>query len=145
MQRTTLILMESGALWPTWLDAASGAAETLWQAHNEKRLDFFDAALERIRAGSDALKSVVLVCAPTDSVANAAARGAFLSGIASALEFHTESAEMVLVSDGDYGTRAALAHLVLQISTDLEHAGSDTRIRLRAQPRSTRPPPAMAG
>jgi hypothetical protein len=144
MECTTLILMESGAVWPTWLDASSERAETLWQAENETSLDFFDAILERIRAGSDALKMVVLVCGQAGSASQSAARAAFLGGIASALEFHTGCGEMVVVSDGDYGARAALASQVLQVSTDLEQAGSDTRIRLRAQPRSTRPPPAMA-
>ena len=145
MESTTVVLMEADAVWPCWLDAYSNDAETLWQAQDDSGMQLFDDALERIRSSATFLKAVVVVCSPAASPARAAARETLLRGLVSALDFHANDAEVVLVSDGDYGTREELATLVWQISGDLELAQSDTRIRFRAQPRSTRPPAPLPG
>ncbi len=138
MEAECLVIMESDAAWPAWI--AEDPALVVHERDAEETA--LDAALERVRRLGSQLESVVLVCGAASSASRHAARETLLRALAAAVDFHVPNGRLIVVSDGDFATRQAVAALVLEISEDLESAQSSASVRFRAQPRSSAPPRA---
>lgn len=140
MAAAMLVLMEAGSVWPNWMHERAKDALVLQQAESDNGFGLFEEASQRIRDEAESLRTIVVICSANSGHLRAGSRAPLLQGLVSVLDMHVEAAEVIIVSDGDYGTRESLSELVWEIAAELESAQSSTRIRMRAQPRSTRPP-----
>ena len=138
MHSETLVILEAGAAWPSWLgeEVTEVVTEAVFGA------DALTLALDRIRRRGAELASVVGVCGPDSGTGRRLDRDLLLRAVAAAVDFSIPEGRLVVVSDGDYGARQELARLVLELSDALESSASTVSVRFRAQPRSSAPPRA---
>jgi hypothetical protein len=136
----TMIIMESGSRWPTWLgrDGSSIAAiELVSQRPGETSRLFAQRAVHRLLELDAAPLMSILVCNPDSGAERMTWRDALLRALVSRAKT-AGCGQVVLAADGDYGQRCELLRLAARLNEEVED-DDGVAVRFRAQAREAGP------
>jgi hypothetical protein len=138
MGATTVVILESGSRWPTWLGedpAATRDVAVIAQRAGETLKSFKRRATRRIRSfdSKTAPLTGVLVCSGGVSTEAFAFRHAIMQKLMGMMQA-AQRGHVVLVADGDYAQQRRLAWLAAGLNEQLDES-SLVSLRFRTMPR----------
>ena len=141
MGATTVVILESGSRWPTWLGedpAATRDVAVVAQRAGESLKSFKRRATRRVRSfeTSAAPLTGVLVCSMGVSTEAFAFRHAVMQKLLGMMQA-AQRGHVVLVADGDYAQQRRLAWLAAGLNEQLDET-SMVSLRFRTMPRPER-------
>jgi hypothetical protein len=145
----SIVIMERGSRWPAWVDRQAGPESNVAvfsQQPDEELFDFHARALEHLCSSSivNRAKRAVLVCSGLFGEDEAKARHDLLLALAM-MVCGADSAQVVLVADGDSARRSELLGMAFELNLELDRRDVPVSIMLRAAPRRpSLPAPAAA-
>ncbi len=147
MGATTVVILESGSRWPTWLGedpAATKDVAVIAQRAGESLKSFKRRATRRIRSfeTNAAPLTGVLVCSGGVSTEAFALRHAVMQKLLGMMQA-AQRGHVVLVADGDYAQQRRLAWLAAGLNEQLDDT-SMVSLRFRTMPRPERSSSALS-
>jgi len=135
MHADSMVILESGSRWPSWLGEAAEAARhtsVVAQKPGETPAAFRRRAGRRIRALRHPL-TATLVCGPESCAARSTLRRTLAQAL---IDTMTElgRGHVVLVADGGHGTQRQVVDLARDLSQQLDPRAM-VSVRFRALPR----------
>lgn len=134
----TLVMVEKNGRFPEWLDPESPDLFALEQEEDETTDQFLTRAERFVGELSSSAERAVLVCGEEGDSATSHSRRALLVSMVDHLE-RGSGGNLIIVADGDYGSRQSFADLAWELNGFLDELDSPVSCRLRAQPRSVAP------
>jgi hypothetical protein len=134
----TLVMVEKQGRFPEWLDPTSPELFAFEQEDFETAEAFLIRAERFVGELSSSAERAVLICGNAGDLATEHARRSLLVTMVDHLE-RGSGGNLIIVADGDYGSRQSLADLAWELNGFLDEVDSPVSCRLRAQPRSVAP------
>jgi hypothetical protein len=145
MGKETMLVMEAGSLWPSFVDRDEDATDVIVIVEHtgERPLAFAHRVFERVAALDAAPAAALLVCAEDSSPERLRVRETLLRALLARAE-DTGTGVVVLVAGGTFPQQRALADLATRLAGELDDAAGVT-LRFRAVSRPARREGPLSG